>query len=174
MSSEVLPESVRRLLRDRLKGFEQLEVLLLLHRFPDRRWTAPATSAEVHLAAELVADALGALMKYGLVEGDGIEYCYGPADPTIASAVEDLALACRERRVAVMSQLSRNAIERIRSGSVQTFADAFVLGKRKHDGSDSTFRLADLDAFLNENLLLLHTAALTAVVVLCGLLQEQL
>jgi hypothetical protein len=49
-----------------------------------------------------------------------------------------------------------------------------VLGKRKHDGSDSTFRLADLDAFLNENLLLLHTAALTAVVVLCGLLQEQL
>lgn len=134
MMAEALPESVQRLLRDRLKSFEQLEVLLLLHRRGREDWTVTSASAEVGLTEERTGEALLALMKYRLVTRDGGVYRYAPVDAAAARAIDDLAIACQERRAAVMSQMSSNAIERIRSGSLQTFADSFVFRRKKDDG----------------------------------------
>jgi hypothetical protein len=161
MSAESLPETVQRLLRDRLKSFEQLEVLLLLHRRADQHWTAAAASLEVRLAEDLVADALAALQKHGLIRSAGLEFRYDPAESRVAAAVEDLVIACRNRHAAVMSQMSTNAIERIRSGSLRAFADSFVLGRKK-----DLFFLADLHVFPRIDLFLLRTVSLMIIAVL--------
>lgn len=131
MTQSGLSEAVLRLLRDRLKSFEQLDVLLHLHRQPQAVVTIATVATEVHLSSELVAEALRGLQLADLVETDGIGYRYRPANDALVSAVDELVHALRERRAAVLSQMSANAIERIRSDTPKAFADSFVLGNKE-------------------------------------------
>ena len=52
----------------------------------------------------------------------------------LAAAADELARDFAERRAAVLSTLSTNAIERLRSGALTAFADAFILGSKRKDG----------------------------------------
>jgi hypothetical protein len=127
---------VQALLRDHLRSFEGLEVLMLLQAQASRAWTAIAVSTETRLDVELIREAMSALAGSGLLRqnpSDPLEHRYHPSTPQLASAVEELAAAYREQNATVMSQMSANAIERIRYGTIKAFADAFVLGKRKRD-----------------------------------------
>jgi DNA-binding IclR family transcriptional regulator len=134
MSPPQLPDSVLMLLRDRLKNFEQLEVLLLLRARVAEWLTSAQANAAIRLDPELISAALQELASAGLLESEGSNYRYRPATAALASAVDELASEYRDRHAAVMSQMSVNAIERIRSGSLKAFADSFVLNKRKDDG----------------------------------------
>jgi hypothetical protein len=135
MSAGDLPEAVRALLHDQLKSFEELEVLLLVRARPLERWTVESASSAVHLDPALVAQALAGLEASGLVARVVADatYQYRPLTPVLAAAVEGLAKAYREQHAAVMSQMSINAIERIRSGPLRVFADSFLFRKRKDD-----------------------------------------
>lgn len=134
MSPPQLPDGVLVLLRERLKSFEQLEVLLLLRARAGAGLTPAQASAAIRLDAELIAIALQDLVSAGLLQNEDAIYRYRPATPALADAVEALATEYRDRHAAVMSQMNVNAIERIRSGSLKAFADSFVLNKRKDDG----------------------------------------
>lgn len=137
MSTYGLPNKVDALLRDHLKSFEQLEILLLLRARVDESWTAEAAGAVLHLDPDLLVEAMSGLAASGLLQqtyADPPQYQYRAANENLAAAVAELVSTYQERRAAIMSQMSTNAIERIRSGSLKAWADAFVIRKRDDDG----------------------------------------
>jgi hypothetical protein len=137
MTSERLPESVSALLRDQVTTFEQLEVLLLLQAHPHDDWTAATVSDRTGIPAELSARALADFSGNGLIEQvreNPPAYCFAPRNTRLRQAAADLATAYRDQHALVMSTMSVNAIERIRSGTLRAFSDAFLLKRKDRDG----------------------------------------
>jgi hypothetical protein len=136
--NDELGEKTRLLLRDFITSFELLEVFLLLRAHPAQVWTARTAAGRVHIAEDLVLRALESLHISRLVQAGGPlapgEFRYGPDSAGLADAADDLARDFAERRAAVLSTLSTNAIERLRSRAMTAFADAFVLGGKPKDG----------------------------------------
>jgi len=134
--NDELHEKTRALLREAITSFEMLEIVLLMRSRPDVSWTAAAVAGRVHIADELVARALQALHQVRLASmidappgsKGGPLFQFRPANAELAAASEALALDFTERRAAVLSTMSTNAIERLRSGALSAFADAFVFG----------------------------------------------
>lgn len=135
--ADQLPQAVLLLLHERITTFEQLEIMLLLRAHPEKEWNAPTLSATTGIPIELTHESLMKLAAGGLLEPSGsgpIAFRFRPRQPDIGEAIDALALAYHEQRALVMSTMSMNAIERIRSGTIRAFADSFVLGKKKDDG----------------------------------------
>ena len=134
-----VPEDVRALLREQVTSFEQLEVLLLLCHHAEREWSAKAIAGQTNIPEEIVWDALSKLQSSHLVElekrmPESVAR-YAPISATLRAAVDLLAQAYQEQRAAIMSIMSTNAIERVRSGAIRTFSDAFVIKKKdREDG----------------------------------------
>jgi hypothetical protein len=134
--TEELHEKTRALLREAITSFEMLEIVLLMRAHPEVSWTAASLAGRVHIPDDLVSRALGSLHAVGLAAAidappgarSGQLYRYRPSTSNLAAAAEALALDFAERRAAVLSTMSTNAIERLRSGALSAFADAFVLG----------------------------------------------
>ena len=131
-------EKTRALLRDSITSFEMLEIFLLLRAAPNMSWTVRTVADRVRVPEDIVARALESLRAVGLVlAGPPLaagEYRHGPATAALVAASEELAADFAERRAAVLSTMSTNAIERLRSGALSAFADAFVLGSKRKDG----------------------------------------
>jgi predicted transcriptional regulator len=142
--NDELHEKTRALLRDTITSFEMLEIVLLMRAQPDESWTAGALASRAHLPDDVAIRALQGLLAGGLVQGagspanatSGPQYQYRPVNAGLAAAADWLAQDFTERRAAVLSTLSTNAIERLRSGALNAFADAFVLkpGSKRRDG----------------------------------------
>jgi hypothetical protein len=107
-----------------LDSVEQLEALLLLHRRPDRDWTAEEVSEELRTNAQSVATRLDGLRFSGLVgPGHGAgTHRYAPRTRDLLDAVDALAEEYSVRRVSVITFIIAKPSDRIRS-----FADAFRL-----------------------------------------------
>jgi hypothetical protein len=124
-----LPEDVKQFLQEHISSVAQLEVLLMLRNHGDRQWTPGEVSKALYTTPEMVAEQLADLCKRGLLEvADGSEphYRYAPADPELDSQVGTLDTAYKERRVAVITFIYSQPVEKVR-----TFADAFRLRKDK-------------------------------------------
>jgi DNA-binding IclR family transcriptional regulator len=129
----MLPDDVRTLLRDHVTSFECLELLLILHSRSEPG-SAQALSGQAGIAIALATPALAALESSQLVRRDTTEppnFRFAPATTALSRAVDDLERSYRDQRAAVMSEMSVNAIARIRSGTLRAFSDAFVFGKKK-------------------------------------------
>lgn len=132
-----LPEDVRALLHEHIESYEQLEILLLLHRERYENWTPQGVTTRLRLPAELIRSALTGLKASGLVEATGADparFAYRPASSGLDAAVGRLAREYSERPISIIKLMSANAIERLRSAALHTFADAFVLKKDKNSG----------------------------------------
>jgi predicted DNA-binding transcriptional regulator len=130
---------VRLLLERHIESYEQLEVVLLLHRCRDLRWTGDKVGQALNIPSTAAETALAALRRSGIAaevrEADGsVGYLYAPASPTEAEAVDQLAEAYSTQRVEIMKLMNANALLRVRTGALRAFADAFDLGKGKKDG----------------------------------------
>ncbi|HEY6728056.1 MAG TPA: hypothetical protein VI197_28800 [Polyangiaceae bacterium] len=133
-----LSAEVKSFLRGWLTSYEQLQTLLLLRQRRDESFS-PQAIAEILHASDIVAEeALEHLRGVSLVEvsvgSTPRSYKYAPGSIHLSGLVEQLADAWDRHQLAVMNQMSANAIERVRTGAIRTFADAFVLGKKKTDG----------------------------------------
>jgi hypothetical protein len=130
-----LPEDVRALLREHIESYEQLEVLLLLRRERYEEWTVAAIAARLQVRDELIGSALEGLEAAGLMVVTGAasaaHFAYRPATPGLDAAAGRLDREYAERPIRVIQLMSANAIERVRTSALQTFADAFVLKKKK-------------------------------------------
>jgi hypothetical protein len=129
----MLPENVRVLLRDHLTSFECLELLLILHGRAEPTSTE-ALARQSGVAMELLMPALAALESSQLVRRGPTEpptFRFGPATAEMTRAVDDLERLYRDQRAAVMSEMSINAINRIRSGTLRVFSDAFLFGTQR-------------------------------------------
>ena len=136
--NDELGDKTRTLLRDFITSFEMLEIFLLLHANAARDWSAAEVTARARITDDLVARALESLSARGLIRGSPPlppgRFQYSPGNRELADAADELARDFAERRAAVLSTMSTNAIERLRSGALNAFADAFILGSKRKDG----------------------------------------
>lgn len=131
-----LPEDVHALLHEHIESYEQLEMLLLLRRERYEQWTGEALAARLRVRAELIDTALAGLEAGGLIEavrGSPPRFAYRPASPGLDAAVGRLERAYAERPILVIQLMSANAIDRLRTAALHTFADAFVLKRKDRD-----------------------------------------
>lgn len=133
-----LPENVRDLLRDRIESYEQLEILLALERVQGAAKTPEELSAALRIGLSLVEPALRALESRGLVTHtdaaqSGPGYSYAPQSSALDGAARALARAYAEQPIPIIKLMSDSAIQRVRTGAVRAFADAFILRKDKKD-----------------------------------------
>jgi len=133
-----LPPDVQIFLRDRIESYEQLELLLLMCADSEASWTQEMLSSRTHMAASLVQGALKGLESAGLVDARGhaseTRYTYRRQHDSVEVTINRLATAYREYPIPIIKLMSANAIERLRTAALRTFADAFILGKDKNRG----------------------------------------
>jgi hypothetical protein len=123
---DTLPETVRRLVANRLESLEMVQVLLLLHADPDRVWTSAdvegATALdEVSASRQLILLRQGGLLTVEMASD--ATYRYG-ATGDLARAVDDLKQCYQARLVDLASLIASRPRQRL-----QLFADAFRLRK---------------------------------------------
>jgi hypothetical protein len=135
-SGSGLPDDVQALLRERIASYEQLALLLLLRARVEQTWTVSSVASELRLPEAIAEEALQFLCGQKLVarvaSADGPRFTYNPGSPELAALVEKLAKAYDEKLLDVMRLMTTNAIERLRTNALSTFADAFLL-KRGED-----------------------------------------
>jgi hypothetical protein len=136
-NADDLPEDVCALLHEHIESYEQLEVLLLLRRERHEEWTVAGLTARLRIRAELIGSALEGLKTGGLVAATGAasepRFSYRPASSGIDAAAGRLEREYAERPIRIIQLMSANAIDRVRTAALHTFADAFVLKKKDTD-----------------------------------------
>lgn len=104
---------------------EQLEVLLLLHRERERVWTPAEINRQLRSHEASIEKWLGVLGSMKLVEGGDGGHRFGSPASELASVVDELAAAYRERPIRIVELIFSRPNENLLS-----FAQAFKLRKR--------------------------------------------
>jgi hypothetical protein len=124
-----LPEDVRQFLHQNIESVEQLEVLLLLWRMPERGWTPDEVATAVYSHPSSVVRRLAMLLGQGLLrEREPGCFQYAPRTADLHSAVTHLDQMYRERRVAVITLIASKPVENVRA-----FSDAFRIRRNKEN-----------------------------------------
>ena len=129
---ESLPPEVRRLLEERVKGLEHLELLILVCRGSERSWTASEAAQKIGLPAAQVVTAFGELHSSQLVmpTADGRQsFRFHPSTPALRHACVELLRRYDEDRFALIMIMGQLAMERVRRSAARAFADAFRIRK---------------------------------------------
>jgi DNA-binding IclR family transcriptional regulator len=108
---EVVPASVRELIRERVQALEQLEILLLLHGEPKRGWSAEELALQLQLSIVLVEAALAHLVHHDFLMLDGDRYCFSAR---AHAAVDALAQSYEAARPELLALISSDAMGRVR------------------------------------------------------------
>jgi len=134
--ADSLPEDVQALLRASVESYEHLAVLLLVHREPTQGWSVLELAQRLSIPAQLVEPSVVDLFRAGLLRASSeealVRYRYS-ADSCVHVTIARLAREYTENPAQVVRVLNANAIERVRTSALQTFADAFVLKKKDRD-----------------------------------------
>jgi predicted transcriptional regulator len=102
-----------------------LELLLVLHRQPDRIWSAEELVNELRSSEVVVAQSIDNLVACGLIVTEsGGRVRYSPASPSQSGLVDELEDEYRKKPAAIRRMIIQNPAERLKS-----FADAFKLTK---------------------------------------------
>lgn len=128
-----LPPELRALL-ERLDSFEKIEVMCHAMRHEGMALTAIMLADAVRLAHDHVDAAVRELVRGGFLragEGGTVSYVAGVGEHD--AALRALARLYDEDRVTVVRALTQVAMDRLRSSAARTFADAFVVRRRKED-----------------------------------------
>jgi DNA-binding MarR family transcriptional regulator len=124
-----LPEDVRTFLHQNVESVEQLEVLLLLWRAPERGWSPEEVATAVYSHPSSVVRRLAMLLGQGLLrEREPGCYQYAPRTADLHDTVTRLDHTYRERRVAVVTLIASKPIENVRA-----FSDAFRIRRQKEE-----------------------------------------
>lgn len=125
MTTEDLPDEVRSLIARHLESMDHVDALLVLHKAPDRGWTAAEVAAELRVEPKGIGKALEHLDAAGLVARDpsrASAFRYAPDTPALARACELLLDMYNRRPVTLIRALYNRPPSAVRS-----FADAFRL-----------------------------------------------
>ena len=135
MSANQIPETIKAFLFERIHTHEELEVVVLLARAGAQRWTEAAIAEELKIVVSLVTDALKALSNrdivYALTENATASWHINPA---CEARLRELVALYDQQRLEIVMLMSTNAIDRVRTGAMRTFADCFFLGRKRDDG----------------------------------------
>jgi hypothetical protein len=121
---DLAPE-VRRFLSERIDSAEQLDILLLLEKQPDRALTALEVSQAIYTVPASATMRLETLVSAGFVTSSGgsdPRYQYAPQSDEVRQQIAALARAYRSDRVSVIKFIFAKPAD-----PIQSFADAFRL-----------------------------------------------
>lgn len=125
MSEPEPSEDVRRFLSEHVATYEELEVLLHLVRHADSSWSVRSLARQLDLPVENCESALITLHEHGLLHKDDSGFRFDPAEDWLATQARELESTYRRQRFTVVEMMSKNAVERMRSAALRTFAQAF-------------------------------------------------
>jgi hypothetical protein len=128
-------DPLKRLLFDTVRGIEELEILSWFAKGNDRG-DAETIARDIALPVETLGAALDRLYDGGLLdrpaEKSG-EFRLA-ADDASGRLIALLVGEYRANPVRVMKLLTENAIERVRTAALHTFAESFRIRKPRGDG----------------------------------------
>lgn len=137
MAGDPLSDELRSFLRENVHTYEELEILLLLTQHREGRWSIDSVAAELRLPEQMASAGLATLHTRGLVQctkEPPRRYWYDSAEVTCDPVLTRLAEAYTTRRFVVVEVMSANALSRLRSSALQTFAEAFRIRGPKKNG----------------------------------------
>jgi DNA-binding GntR family transcriptional regulator len=121
-------------MQQHIEGYQQLEALVAMAAEPGREWTAESLAGQLRTPVPPVAEALEHLRQQGLVEpapdATAGAWRYGPQTAELRTAVAELAQVFADDRLALIELLSVQALDRLRTSALRTFAEAFRLKRR--------------------------------------------
>ena len=122
-------------LRDKILSYEQLQTLLLLRSRRDEDFSPESVAGVLHVPEEVAEEVLDHLCSQNLLDvqfGTGSRlFSYGPGSVALAGVVDELAESYDFNRLTVINLMNANAFERMRTQALNTFASAFILGRKK-------------------------------------------
>jgi hypothetical protein len=122
-----LPDDVHRFLYQHISSVEQLEVLLMTRRSPERSWSAAEMARELYSHPSSITQRFHALLATGAVrETAPGRFQYAPGSPELDATMGRLDNMYQERRVAVISLIASKPNE-----SVKAFSDAFRIRRKE-------------------------------------------
>lgn len=109
---------------------EQLEILLLLHGFPEKAWEPKEISVQIRSNMESVKARLHGLVNNGLVsKSEDGKFKYAPPTECIDKSVECLRDAYAKKRTGIINMIYTGANKAGPSQSVRDLADAFRINR---------------------------------------------
>lgn len=124
--SNTVSEALKNFILRELGSVERLEVLALLHRDPQRRWTAESASQELRSNTNWVQTHLEILKALELAGQEDKSFYFAPVDPARAQLVDEAVNIYRTKRVMVIDLIYSKPVEKIRD-----LADAFNFRRNK-------------------------------------------
>ena len=138
MHEDEIPDVVQRLIREAVRTYDALEVVLLLHRERTQAWRVAEVAAAVRVSEEAARTALAELTQAGLAvatSSAGAEAFRLDTDrPEVRAAIARLADAWERHRLAMIKLMNASALERLRTGAARALSDAFLFTPRRNDG----------------------------------------
>jgi len=122
----VTEEAVLAFVRSSIRSAWALELLLLLQRNSDQKWTSDALVRELRGSVQLVTENLATLTSAGLItvmEAGG--YAYQPRSTELADLVSALVQLYAQKPVTVLRTIFTSPDDKIRS-----FSNAFLFRKK--------------------------------------------
>jgi sugar-specific transcriptional regulator TrmB len=133
MSDERVPREIAELLRERVESYEELETLVLFGRGAIESLTAARLADELGIPVPAALESLQRLEVVGLLErvaGAPDTFCAVLAERGLLAR---LAAVHRDDRIQLMTLMTNNALERLRTSALRAFSSAFLL-RGKRDG----------------------------------------
>jgi hypothetical protein len=119
-----IPDHVKAFIADHIDSVEQIDVLFILRRNPEREWTAEDVSRQLYTTPRSAANRLEALRSSEVAMAtDGTEqtsYRYAPRTADLRRTIDDLEEAYRSHRSTVTRLIFSKPSDKIR-----IFTDAF-------------------------------------------------
>lgn len=133
MADEEDPDrDVKRFLLENLESYEQLQSLLLIAKAAPGGCTAQQVAESLKLPAATARAALEHLSRRRLLAsrgaGDAAIFSHLPQPTDVVRRLDEL---CSSQLHVLLSWMNANALERVRSEAIKTFADSFLMGKKK-------------------------------------------
>ncbi|MGE3316536.1 MAG: hypothetical protein AB7O26_15580 [Planctomycetaceae bacterium] len=128
---DAIPTPILQFLREHIRSVVQLELLLMLHKQPERAWGIAEVSEQLYIPNSFSESILESLRRIGLVavtEESSRQYRYAPAAPELVPLIDDLARIYQERPHSTI-----HVIYTSQTDQLQNFADAFRIRKKENE-----------------------------------------
>jgi DNA-binding IclR family transcriptional regulator len=126
-----IPAKVHNLISEHIRSIAQLELLLMLRREPERKWSVEEVAKALYTAVSMTEPLLETLRSSGFVAATGEtpeRYQYAPRSAEMGQAVADLDGLYQERRVTIINLIYSAPTEKLRN-----FADAFRIRRKEEE-----------------------------------------
>jgi hypothetical protein len=127
-----IPIEIAEFLRDQIQTYEQLEILVKIGRDPASDHLLDPLVRDLNLDSTAGAAVVDQLSTAGLLTitrdaaGDRVR-----CQENVRTVIARLAEVYEADRIQLISEMTQNALERVRNSAIRTFSSAFLLGRRR-------------------------------------------